>query len=263
VLISNLASVRSLLDRNRAWAAYAIGDLAPGYVEHCEWHAPSSGAPALLLLYRGYDPPILFAMGHAGDLGALFREITAPQISLHVRPDAVAAMENVYVPTETRRLQRMVLRARAFHDAGHQDVRRLSEQDLESIAALYQDGHRRGEGPTFFHAAMLRQGTFHGLWEGTDLVSIAGTHLYSPKLGVCAIGNVYTRADRRGRGLAARVTSAVVARALGDGVPTIVLNVGCDNAAAQRIYERLGFERHCEFLEGEATRVMESAGPAR
>lgn len=255
MVLTNLAIVRALLDRDRDWAAYAIGDLAPGYIEHCKWHAPDTGAPALLLLYGGFDPPITFAMGDPRDLGALFREITAPHISLHVRPDALEAMEHVYVPTGTRRMQRMVLRPQAFRPAPFDDVRALGTDDLEAITALYDDGHRRGDGPTFFDAAMLRQGTFHGLWEGTDLVSIAGTHLYSPELGVCAIGNVYTRADRRGRGLAARVTSAVVALALGQGVSTIVLNVGGDNTAAQRVYERLGFERYCEFLEGEATRV--------
>jgi len=255
VILTDLATVRALLDRDRDWAAYAIGDLAPGYIEHCEWHAPAAGAPALLLLYRGFDPPIAFALGDPHDLRELFREVTVPHISLHMRPDALEAMENVYVPSSTRRMQRMVLRSHAFRQAAHDDVQPLHEDDLEAITALYEDGHRRNDGPTFFHAAMLRQGTFHGLWEGTDLVSIAGTHVYSPELGVCAIGNVYTRADRRGRGLAARVTSAVLALALRQGVSTIVLNVGCDNPAAQRVYERLGFERHCEFLEGEATRV--------
>jgi GNAT superfamily N-acetyltransferase len=194
-------------------------------------------------------------MGDPADLRELFRELTAPHISLHVRRETLAAMVGVYVPTQTRRLLRMVLRGHAFRPAAHDEVQPLGEGDLQAITALYADGHRRGDGPTFFDAAMLRQGTFHGLWEGTDLVSIAGTHLYSPELGVCAIGNVYTRADRRGHGLAARVTTAVVARAMGDSVPTIVLNVGCDNPAAQRVYERLGFKRHCEFLEGEATRV--------
>jgi predicted GNAT family acetyltransferase len=34
-----------------------------------------------------------------------------------------------------------------------------------------------------------------------------------------------------------------------------VLNVNQRNAAAIRIYERLGFERHCPFLEGSAVRA--------
>ena len=74
------------------------------------------------------------------------------------------------------------------------------------------------------------------------------------ELGVCTVGNVYTRRDRRRRGLAARVTSGVVQHAIAEAVPTIVLNVSRDNDAARRVYERLGFHCHCEFFEGEARR---------
>jgi predicted GNAT family acetyltransferase len=94
------------------------------------------------------------------------------------------------------------------------------------------------------------------VWEGNHLIAIAGTHLYSPALGVCTIGNVYTRSDRRGGGLAARTTTAVVEQALRDRIPTIVLNVGRGNAAARRVYERLGFHVHCDFVEGEARRAI-------
>jgi predicted GNAT family acetyltransferase len=139
-----------------------------------------------------------------------------------------------------------------FRPAPHDDVRPITEGDLPAVTTLYDDGHPRGERPVFFSPAMLRQRSFHGIWEGRELIAIAGTHLYAPALGVCTIGNVYTRNDRRGRGLAARTTTAVVAQALRDRIPTIVLNVGRVNAA-RRVYERLGFDVHCDFVEGEAT----------
>lgn len=254
--LTDLTIVRALLDRDREWAAYAIGDLSPGLVEHSEWHAPDSGAaPALVLLYRGYTPPILFAMGERSELRTLFAELHAPEVSLHVRLEAIEAMTGFYTPTATRRMRRMTLRRTAFTPVPYDDVRPIGVEDLGAVEALYEDGHRRGEGPTFFDAAMLGQGTFRGIWDDGALVGVAGTHLYSRDVGVCAIGNVYTRSDRRGRGLGARATSAVVAHALAEGVSTIVLNVGIGNAAAQRVYERLGFKVYCEFLEGEASRV--------
>ena len=83
-------------------------------------------------------------------------------------------------------------------------------------------------------------------------MAVAGAHLFSPALGVCTIGNVYTRRDCRRRGLAARATSAVVRHALAASIPTIVLNVSQANDAARRVYERLGFHVHCAFVEGEA-----------
>ena len=89
---------------------------------------------------------------------------------------------------------------------------------------------------------------------GTELVAVAGTHVLAPEESVCAIGNVYVRGDRRGRGLGAAVTYAVAADALADGLRTVVLNVSQGNLAALRVYERLGFRRYCPFVAGRAVR---------
>ena len=254
-IVTDLLTVRALLERDRPWAAYAIGDLAPGFIEHCEWRAPSSGTPALLLLYGGFEPPILFAMGQRRDVRGLVEEIDVPKVSLHLQPDAVEAMGGLYATHDLRPMLRMVLPPNAFRPAAHDDVRLLGKGDLAAIVALYEDGERRGEGPSFFYPSMLEQGTFRGVWEDGALVSVAGTHLYAAELGVCAIGNIYTRSDRRGRGLAARATSAVVTHALAQHVDTIVLNVSVANRVARRVYVRLGFAEYCRFFEGEATRA--------
>jgi GNAT superfamily N-acetyltransferase len=244
-----------MLDQDRAWAAYAIGDLDPSLIKHCEWYMPAGGQPALLLLYRGFDPPILFAMGDPPLLEGLFAEIHAPLVSLHVRPEALPPMSRAYTATHRRAMIRMAITPARFRPTPWDDVQLLGAEHLEAVRTLYADGRHNNDGPTFFHPAMLTQRTFRGIWRGDTLVAIAGTHLYSRELGVCAIGNVYTRHDHRGRGLAARVTSAVVAHALSDGVATIVLNVGRENSTAQRVYRRLGFDVHCDFFEGEARRV--------
>jgi RimJ/RimL family protein N-acetyltransferase len=254
--LTDLSTVRALLDRDREWSAYALGDLGPELVAHCDWHAPADvrAAPALVLLYRGFTPPIAFAMGAARDVRPLLDELRAPTISLHMQPAAVDAMAGIYTPTTTLAMHRMTLRPGAFTPVPHDDAQAVDESDLSAIAALYGDGHQRGEGPSFFYPAMLGQRTFRGICEDGALIAIAGTHLYSREIGVCAIGNVYTRSDRRGRGLAARVTSAVAAHALAEGVSTIVLNVSHTNTVARRVYERLGFVVYCEFFEGEAIR---------
>jgi RimJ/RimL family protein N-acetyltransferase len=260
-LLTDLSIVRSRLDRDREWSAYAIGDLAPGLVEHCEWHGAEEPSDALVLIFRGFSPSIVFAMGSTRELRPLFAEVADQELSLHLRADGVAALSGAYTTSSLRTMRRMTLRPDAFRPAIDDMLRssRIDESHLAAVTALYADGEPRGEAPTFFSPAMLRQGTFHGVWEGGELIAIAGTHLYSAELGVCTIGNVYTRGDRRGRGLAARVTSDVVAYALSDAIATIVLNVGADNTAAQRVYERLGFVGYGEFYEGEA---MRTPGPA-
>ena len=257
---TDLTLVRSLLDRDRPWAAYAIGDLSSALAAECEWRVPADGAPALLLLYRGFVPPIAFAMGAPDHLAPLFQEIDAAEISLHIQPEAIAALQPAYQPVQTRPMWRMVVEPGSFTPAPIESATKLGDSDLESLTALYDDGHPHGEGPTFFHPAMLRQGTFYGIREGADLIAVAGTHLVSPELSVCTVGNVYTRRDRRRQGLGARVTSAVVTRALADGIATIVLNVSQENAGARRVYEQLGFRCYCSFVEGEA---VSASSPTR
>jgi ribosomal protein S18 acetylase RimI-like enzyme len=258
--LHDLSRVRSLLDRDRVWSAYAIGDLAPGFVEHCSWYAHGDHDRAVVLLYRGFSPSILFALGAADDLAPLIQELDAPAVSLHLRPEALDAVAGVYTITETHDLWRMAVDRSAFAPVDDGDVEVLGPGDLDPLQALYDEGRRHGDGPTFFQPSMLANGSFRGVRDGDSLIAVAGAHLFSPPLGVCAVGNVYTRRDRRRRGLAARVTSAVVRDAFALGIETVVLNVSQTNDAARRVYEHLGFRCACAFVEGQAVRRVEAGG---
>lgn len=252
--LTDLAQVQAILERDRAWTAYALGDLSPGFAEHCEWFA-TDARDALILLFHGFDTPILFACGDPARLPAVLAEIHADEVSLHLRVDAIPPLQAQYPWTDVRRMWRMVLEADAFLPADAAGVEVITPDHLGDLADLYTDGVERGETPDFFFPSMVDQGTFRGIREGGRLVSAAGTHLFAPELGVCAIGNVYTRQSARGRGLASRVTSAVAQAAFARGVRTIVLNVRDVNGGARRVYERLGFRTYCAFVEGTARRA--------
>jgi ribosomal protein S18 acetylase RimI-like enzyme len=251
-LTTDLHRIRTALDRDRTWSAYAIGDLAPERLPYCSWHAPAVDPDTLVLLYRGFTPPILFATGDPALLSQVFTELDAPTISLHVLPAAIDALPPAYRTTDIAPMWRMTVSAASFSPATSDDVVALDSSHADAVAALFADAREGGEEPPFYKPSMLAEGSFRGIWEGADLVTVAGTHLFSPALGVCTIGNIYTRRDRRRRGLASRATSAVVRHALAASVPTIVLNVSQTNDAARRVYERLGFHVHCAFVEGEA-----------
>jgi ribosomal protein S18 acetylase RimI-like enzyme len=124
---------------------------------------------------------------------------------------------------------------------------RLNASDVPALQALYADGESSGESPDFFFPSMVADGVFHGIYEGSALVAAAGTHLLAREEGAAAVGNIYTRRDRRSRGLGRLVTSAVLGELA--GVETVGLNVRADNDAALHLYESLGFVRHCEFYE--------------
>ena len=252
-LTRDLHRIRAALDRDRAWSAYAIGDLAPERLEYCSWYAPDDDADTLVLLYRGFTPPILFATGDPARLSPIFTELHATTISLHLLPEVVDALQPAYTATDITPMWRMAVSAATFRPAAaHDDVVPLNSSHEGAVGALFADARGSGEEPSFYQPSMLADGSFRGIWEGPDLVAVAGAHLFSSALGVCTIGNVYTRRDRRRRGLGARVTSAVVRNALANAIPTIVLNVNQTNDAARRVYEQLGFRVHCAFVEGMA-----------
>jgi GNAT superfamily N-acetyltransferase len=253
--LADPTAIQAILERDRPWAVYALGDLGPRFAPHCEWFAFEDEPPALILLYRRFDPPVLFAQGPPERLAHLIHEVDLPVVSLHVRPEALASLAPAYRAVETRAMWRMLVEPATFRLGPAADVSSLGEGDVDAIVGLFADGHRRGEGPPFFDPSMVDHGIFRGVWEDTDLVAIAGTHMTEPSVSVCAIGHVYARHDRRRQGLAARVTSAVVAEAFRRNLRTVVLNVDQGNLAAERVYARLGFVRYCDFVEGVAHRV--------
>lgn len=250
------AAIRALLATDRRWSVYALGDLAPGLFEQCIWLQSATEPPALALIFHGFRIPVLFALGPAAAIATLLDEIAVePSLYLHVRPEIVPVLQTRYRIQHPKPMWRMVLELPKFHPAPTTGVNRLGAADLPALNQLYADGKAAGEVPEFFFASMLEQGVFFGIHEKNDLVAVAGTHLVAPPERVAAVGNIYTRRDRRGRGLAARLTSAVVNALLPMGIDIIALNVNQENGSAIKVYDRLGFVRYGEFIEGVASRL--------
>ncbi len=242
------AQIRGLLETDRPWAIYALGDLSPGYFEHSEWFAEG---PGLALLYRAFATPVLFTLGQPEDLRPVMAEIGAlPEAYLSIRPEVLPLVRERHAIEKEMPMWRMTLAAPDFRPAAHENVAPLTRADVPALEALFEDGEPAGEKPDFFAPAMVSDGVFYGVWEGGVLIAAAGTHLVSESESIGAVGNVYTRRDRRGRGLAAQTTSAVSAELLRRGLRTVALNVNQKNAAAIHVYERLGYKKYCPFLEG-------------
>jgi GNAT superfamily N-acetyltransferase len=252
--VSDPAEIRALLETDRPWSVYALGDLAPALFAQSAWWRGTGPGTALALLYQGFTTPVLFLLGAPEALPALLDEIGPRQaLYLHVRPDALPALRARYRISDEKPTWRMLLDRGRFRPGPTADVVRLGPADLEAVQALYRDGDAAGEGPDFFSADMLAGGVFFGVREGADVVAVAGTHVVAPAEDVAAVGNVYTRRDRRRRGLGAGVTAVVTGELLRQGIGTVALNVHQDNPGAARVYERLGFVRYCEFVEGFAS----------
>jgi ribosomal protein S18 acetylase RimI-like enzyme len=261
--------IRQLLMRDPRWCVYALGDLTPRMFTKCRWFASAAaettGAtpPDLTLVLHDYGTSILFAMG-TGSIREALEHVRWP-VHLQVRHDALDEVARYASVSNVKTMWRMGMAgadvkaraadlstvARSARVEGA-TLRRLSAVELPALKALYADGESTGESPDFFYNSMVTDGVFYGVFEGDELVAAAGTHLVSRDEGAAAIGNVYTRKDKRGRGHSKVATSAVL-QALKD-LPTIGLNVRADNTSAIRVYQSLGFIRHCEFVEAIANR---------
>lgn len=232
--------IRRILLQDPLWSVYALGDLAPAAFVKSEWFSPG-----LTLIYKDYGTCILFSFGDGG-LPEALKSVSWP-VHLQVLPETLTAIESLAVVTARSAMWRMGWTGDRSGWTPTAATRRLGMSDLSALQALYADGNSTGESPDFFFPSMLAEGVFFGVFQGAALVSAAGTHLFAPEEGVAAIGNVYTRRDKRGCGLGRAATCATVA-ALSE-VPVIGLNVRADNSSAIRLYESLGFRRHCLFFE--------------
>jgi GNAT superfamily N-acetyltransferase len=239
-----------ILNHDRAWSLYALGDLAPEELRHCEWRFTSHDPPAVTLFYRAFDPPVFFAIGSAVVVERLLDEAPLPPtVYVHIRPEILSLVSERYQRVMTKMMQRMILREPALAD--FTGVETIAAGDLKELVELYANRDGKEKEGTFFSPAQVVNGVYFGIRDHGRLVAAAGTHLINRSENVAAVGNVFCLPEYRGKGLGARVTSAVVSALIKEGIRTIGLNVGLESPAT-KLYHRLGFRKACSYVEGMA-----------
>jgi RimJ/RimL family protein N-acetyltransferase len=249
--LTDKARILAYLETDRLYAAYAIGDLEPGMFEQTTWAGAEAGGrlQALALCFRGLSLPVLFLMGDSDGLRTVLEDGLQPERTyINCRPQHLGLTRDFYAWDEVAAMWRMVLEPAHFRPVQN-DCLRLEPARANLLTELYDFGGGGGA----FSPAQVQQGVFYGAFLDGQLVAAAGTHLVSPTYGVAAVGNVFTHPKHRGRGYGTAATSAVTAELLRQGIHDVVLNVNQGNAPAIHVYERLGFHRYCDFLEGSAT----------
>ena len=236
--------IRRILESERIWCAYALADLDPAEAERCTWLTNKEG---VVLIYKGFDPAVLFAHGEPDTLHRLLDQVPSDNYQYTLKEPSRMMLNQGLQPRFEARMWRMNLDTSKFPSVSTAGVERLGLEDLSAIQNLYE---KHPDQPDAFHERQLTMGPFFGIRENEEIISIAGVHILSPWASVAAIGNVFTRPDRRGQGLAARTSAAVVQAVLEQGIDTIVLNVAMDNEPALRCYENLGFTSYCSYYEG-------------
>lgn len=270
-MITDSESLRRILYDDPAWSTYAIADLQPALAHHCRWFAGGCSAhgerTGLILIYSGLQPPVLFATGPAPAVEealatAAAEDALPAHVYLSLRREHEAAVGRWYnlagraARADLRPMLRLVLRkSQPLHAAPAPGLVRLHSDDAPRLQRLFAEG---GDfAPDAFAPEQLIDGVFYGVEERSsphELLAAGGTHVVDWCAGFAAIGNFYTRAGARRKGMAGQLLGAIVRDLRAGNVDTIVLNVDERNANAGRLYERYGFALHCPFIEGEVAR---------
>jgi GNAT superfamily N-acetyltransferase len=250
-MTADLSKIRAILNSDSAWCLYALGDLDPREFQRCEWRTKSSSPPGVVLIYRGFSVPILFAFGASEDVEKLLRAEPLPAVVyLHVRPNITAMLRSHYRWSGIHQMVRMIFRGSTCEQA--REASALSDAEIPALLELYDVRRLGSEDVIFFDPVMVSSGCYYGIWNEKRLVAVAGTHLVNEAEGVAAVGNIFCHPSYRGQGLGRAVTVAVLKHLVGRGIQTIGLNVAASNLPARRLYQSLGFVDYCLYHEGQA-----------
>lgn len=245
-------SIAAVCRRDAAVHAYELGDLDDFFWPHTRWFGwrGGEGVTQVALLYAEHELPVLVALpfeprGEMASLLDALRPALPPRVYAHVGADVLDVLRRRYASGTAEPHLKMGLRDPGRLHGAVDGVVTLGAEHLGELERFYAEAYPG----SWFVPRMLETGRYVGVRDGHALACVAGVHVWSPRWGVAALGNVATRPDARGRGLAQRACAALCRRLLDDGIETIGLNVHAGNTPAIRAYERLGFAVVAEYVE--------------
>jgi len=264
-VVSDAARIESFLRTDSATHLYALADLDEEFFSRSTWWMLSDEGRDLAVAFvlDGFEPPLLAALDSTGEghdrtiLNSIVSEL-GDKYFVNLMPGAAESLSDSFDFDDDGIHSKMIWRTgkqlpRANSAAlGGEPVvvEGLRPEHTDEIERLQRSTPDAGR---VFAPEMLAADTYVGIRDGTDLVAMAGTHVFSTQRRVAAIGNVLTHPSYRGQGLGTACTIEVMKR-VQPHVDHIGLNVGHDRIAAKGIYERLGFEYVIDYVEGTLTR---------
>ena len=253
--VSNEAAY-AVLAVDRIWNGYGIADL----------EEPFRSYTTATLAHRGNEPPTaacillrhpafcaIVAYGDAEGFDAILEALELPDHTfILARQEHLPAIQQRYdFPQGILNMTRMWTTAANFRPAATvpEEIERLGPDDLPALHRLYASYPENA-----FNDDQVLHGIFYGVRQDGEVLAAGGVHVLAPHYGIGAIGNVYTRAEARGRGYASAITSCIATDLLAGTFREVILNVRTNNDQAARIYTRLGFAPYCTYLEAPAQR---------
>ncbi|MFD7905362.1 GNAT family N-acetyltransferase [Kitasatospora sp. NPDC059722] len=227
---------------------FELGDLDDTLWPNTTWY--TTGGP-VALLYTGGGIPVLLAFARPADVPALeallgeLRPFLPRRFTAMLPVGAHRALAPDFGVEHRSTLLRMMLPDGPSLPEPAFESALLTGDDVPDLRTLLAEAYPE----SWFDERLVLGGGYVGL-RGADgrLLATAGVHVHSAAYGVAVLGNVTTRPDARGRGLA-RACVTALCRRLARTAAHIGLNVRTDNAPAIHLYEQLGFTTTATFEE--------------
>ncbi len=242
---SDRTLLRSFLERDRLFSAYALCDLDDREFGRTRWGAAFDGDElvAVALEYAGLSPQPMFVMGSNDGIAAILRDVIRPRAAyVAALSEALPAVATQYRVDPGPAMVRMWVDRTTFRPYPA-EVRRILPVEIGDLNRLYQLGFA-----SWLPSSAIADGVYFGVRVGGRLVAAAGTHVISRDAHLAVVGNVLTHTEFRGRGFATATTGAVTAELLRT-CDQVVLNVRSDNPPALQAYRRLGYREYVRFEE--------------
>jgi ribosomal protein S18 acetylase RimI-like enzyme len=252
-LLHNKPEIEAYFRQNTALHLYEIGDLDDYFWGHTTWYAVKDDQRILqiALLYSGDTLPVLLALADPPimNMEILLRSaipFLPRKFYVHLSEDMDGIISDYYQLEFHGTFNKMLLRHPSrLRDIDTSEVVRLDNSDLEDMMILYQTSYPGN----WFDPKILDTGQFFGIRRNTQLVSVAGIHVYSPEYQIAALGNITTHPQFRGKGLATSVCARLCQSLWEKEIDHIGLNVKSDNMNAITSYKKFGFEHVGTYQE--------------
>ncbi|MDZ7844199.1 MAG: GNAT family N-acetyltransferase [Anaerolineales bacterium] len=251
VILKDKTQIEKFLRSDPFLHLYSLGDLDDFYWPFTRWYGKITGGKLtdLVLIYQEENPPVVLALSQNPDsMSKILRELYSllPRtIYAHLSPGVESVFQASWqVVPHGKHIKMGLVNRDRLEKFDTKDVQRLTPDQVEQIQEFYQQAYPGN----WFNPRMLETRQYFGIKSAGKLISIAGIHVYSPRYGVAALGNIATHPSYRGQGFAARVT-ARCCQSLLENAAAIGLNVRADNQAAIACYQKLGFRKKAEYGE--------------
>ena len=243
--------IERFLRRNTPMHLYELGDLDDDFFPDTHWFAGvyEDKLIALALLYSGLSVPNFIALDQGidalRDLLIGLRKMLPGQFYSHLSLGLESAFNSRYKLENHGPHFKMILSDRlAVRIPDISQVVRLDRSDVVELISLYQESYP----DSWFDSDAFKKGIYAGIRLNNRLISVAGTHVYSEKYKLAALGNITTHPGYRNQGYGRKVVAGLCAE-LSEEVDHIGLNVKASNKSAITLYENLGFQKIGTYKE--------------